>query len=677
MNPLTSKSAAAGQHTFHGFTAARSLRRVARCLCSSLAAVVAVIFLAPSTLLAEKRDSSTSPATAEMKGEEPSHLEMLYEERATRNPLDTEAFAGMAALQRRRGDYPDAIASYRCVLKLAPNDRDAKVGLGRALAFNGQYDEALRNFQGLLRDHPGDTDALEGMARVQMWAGHPSSALPILLDLAAHHPANPDYAVALARLEMNLNHYSEARMTLATLLAAHPGNRDAQLQLANLDLREGHLGAALRQFNHLISENPSDAEALEGNARVAYYRGDLMYAQNLAAKIVDDDPRDVSALLLLANLERALHHPRQARALVDRAEAINPHNADARELAEALQLDSQPTFHTSASFARETSSGGPSNYEDLNAFGYDSTWGFFVLPRSDSYLSLDYLPSQSPSGGIQGAVGPAQVSYRQTTYVTSHITVRGELGLARFGPGELTGVPTQELPITSAGTRPMGFVGLSYALGEKLTVNFTGARVAVTYTPTAVRLGVMEDRISAGLDYHFDSKTELRLEPFVADDATISYAHTTGLVGSNLAQVNEADHNRGGGVSLTFNRKLIHQPGVTVDVGYDGLAYGITGGMQKPYLGIFNPGFYQRHYLTTHVAGKIHGPLGYDLSTGAGVQQVEHSAPFQPALLLSPALTLKARSRLSLTLGYTHYDSSQSLGTLRGNAVRLSTDWRY
>lgn len=677
MNPLTSKYPAAGQNLIHWFTAAWGWRLVARCLCSPLVAVAAVTFLAPSTLPAEKRNSNASPAAAEMKGEEPSRLEMVYRERAARNPQDAEAFAGMAALQVRRGDYVDAIAAYRCVLKLTPNDRDAKVGLGRALTFNGQYDEALPDFQELVRDHPGDTDALEGMARVQMWAGHPSSALPILLDLTAHHPANPDYPLALARVEMNLHHYSEARMTLATLLAAHPGNRDAQLQLANLDLREGHLGAALRRFNHLISENPSDAEALEGNARVAYYRGDLVYAHNLAAKIVEDDPRDVSALLLLANLERALHHPRQARALVERAEAISPHNADARELAEALQLDSQPTLHTSASFARETSSGSASNQEDLNAFGYDTTWGLFALPRSESYLSLDYLPSQSPNGGIQGAVGPAQVSYRQTTYVTPHMTVRGEVGLARFGPGELTGVPTQELPITSAGTRPMGFVGLSYALGDKLTVNFTGARLAATYTPTAVRLGVMEERISAGLDYHFDSKTALQLEPFVTDDATISYAHTIGLVGSNPAPVNEVDHNRGGGLSLTFNRKVFHHPGVAVDVGYDGLAYGITGGMEKPYLGIFNPDFYQRHYLTTHVAGKIHGPLGYDFSTGAGVQQVEHSAPLQPALLFSPALTLKANPRLSLTLGYTHYDSSQSLGTLRGNAARLCTDWRF
>lgn len=375
-----------------------------------------------------------------------------------------------------------------------------------------------------------------------------------------------------------------------------------------------------------------------------------------------------------------LHHPRQARALVYRAETLDPGNAEARELDNSLRSDSQPTLHTSASYAREIGTGITGNDllgEDLNTFGYEVTWGSTLLPRSESYLSMYYLPSQSPNGGIQGAVGPSQLLYRQTTFVTPQLTVRGGVGLARFGPGEIAGIPTQEEPITTAGSRPLGFVNLSYASSKKLSVDLTAARSAVTYTPTAVRLGVMEDRLSAGLDYHFDSKTDLRLEPFATDDFTISYSHVFGLAGSAPAQFHEVDHNRALGASLTFDRKLFHKSAIAVDVGYAGLAYGLAGGAERPYLGMFNPGFYQRQYLTTHIAGRIRGRLGYDFSSGAGIQQVEHGAPIKPALLLNPAITLKASPRLSLALGYTHYDSSQSLGTLRGNAVRLTSDWKF
>jgi tetratricopeptide (TPR) repeat protein len=596
---------------------------------------------------------------------------------ALRNSQEVEKVEGMALLQVQRREYAQAIASYRHILELRPNDHDAKVGLARALAFAGQYDAALQTFHVLLMERPDDTDALEGVARVETWAGHSAEALLIFQDLTKRYPANPDYALGLARVETNLHRYPEARKTLTALLAAHPRNSDAQLQLAYLDLFEGHQAEALRRFNRLIRENPSDLEALKGNVRIAYYRGDLVYAHNLAEKIVADEPRDVAALLLLAHLERALHHRRKAYALLHRAKSLEPHNPEARELEDSLGLDARPTLRTSASFAREIGSGSSSSAEDLRALGFESTWGLLLLPRSESYLSLDYLPSQSPSGGVQGAVGPSQILYRQTTYLTPQLTVRGGFGLARFGPGDLIMVATQGSPITSAGTRPLAFANLSYTLGKKLTLEVTAARAAVTYTPTSVRLGVMEDRLSAGLDYRWNAKTDLRLEPFLTDAFTIRYNHLTGPAGILLYPVNEADQNRGSGTSITFERKVIHKPAGALDVGYSGLAYGLVGGLERPYLGMFNPGFYQRHYLTAHIAGKIHGPLSCDFSAGGGVQQVERGTPLKPAMLLSPALTLKASARLAVTLAYTHYNSSQSLGTLRGNAARLSTDWRF
>jgi tetratricopeptide (TPR) repeat protein len=462
----------------------------------------------------------------------------------------------MAALQVRRHAYSEAIASYRRVLELTPNDHDAKVGLGRALAFDGQYTAALRNFEELLLERPDDTDALEGAARVQLWSGNPTAALSIFHTLAAHYPANPEYAVGLARGEMNLHQYAQARETLTALLAAHPGYHDGELQLAYLDLYEGRQADAWRGFNGLIRKNPTDAEALVGNARVAYYRGDLTYARNLTAKIVAEDPQDPSTLLLLANIERALHNPKRARSLLYRAEILDPHSTEARQLEDSLGNDSHPTMHTSVSFAREAASDSPSNSEDLTSFGYESTWGLSLLPRSESYLSLAYLPSQSPGGGIEGAAAPSELFYHQTTHLTPQISLRCGIGLMRFGPGESAGIPTQEQPITAAGMRPLGFAGLTYTLRKKLTMDLTAGRSAVTYTPTAVRLGVVQDELSIGWDYRFNSKTDLRFEPYLADYSTTSYNHIIGLAGDRPTGVDEVDHNRNWGASVTFDRKL-------------------------------------------------------------------------------------------------------------------------
>ena len=354
------------KNPFQFFSTAARLRLGLRVLCFALITLAAHTLMAPPALPAERPNSTLLDAAANGKSPEPSRLETAFHQRAVRNPQDVEAFKGMAVLQVQRGDYTEAIESYRRVLELDPKDHDAKIGLGRALAFDAQYEAALQDFQGVLQEHPGDTDALEGLARVTAWAGRSDAALLLFADLAAKYPANPEYAVGLARVEMNLHQYPQARKTLRVLLIANPRNRDAQLQLADLDLYEGHEREALRRFNYLISQDPTDVDALKGNVRVAYHRGDLVYARNLAAKIVDDNPRDADALLLLANLDRASHDSHRARALLYRAESADPRNEEEGNLEKSLRNDAQPTLHTSASWARETGSGSSPNSEDLN-----------------------------------------------------------------------------------------------------------------------------------------------------------------------------------------------------------------------------------------------------------------------------------------------------------------------
>ena len=95
------------------------------------------------------------------------------------------------------------------------------------------------------------------------------------------------------------------------------------------------------------------------------------------------------------------------------------------------------------------------------------------------------------------------------------------------------------------------------------------------------------------------------------------------------------------------------------------------------YMGFFTPSFYQRQLLTTRLQGKLWGPAGYDFSGGIGLQQIEQGRPVTSALSLNPAFTLRVSPRLSLRLGYTYYDSAPGLGKVSGNAVLLSTDYKF
>lgn len=94
-------------------------------------------------------------------------------------------------------------------------------------------------------------------------------------------------------------------------------------------------------------------------------------------------------------------------------------------------------------------------------------------------------------------------------------------------------------------------------------------------------------------------------------------------------------------------------------------------------MGFFNPAFYQYHALALGFEGQFRGPLSYTLVTDLGVQQANEGEPFTRAVKLAPGLTFRISPQLAITLGYVHYNFDESLGTVRGNAVELSTDWRF
>ena len=582
----------------------------------------------------------------------------------------------------RRGDFAAAIQAYKQALKLDPNDPDLKLGLARALSLSGHNEESKGLYQQLLSKTPDDADALEGLGNAFLRSNHPFEARAVFERLSARHPANPEFQVDLARVEARLGHYKHAREILSAVLTFHPHQREARLQLAYIKLYQGRYAAALADFTQLLKADPTDFDALLGNARAYYFRGDISYSYALVSKLVKDRPNDYDAVFLLANLERARHHPHEALELLARADQLSPGNPESLQLERTLRQEQAVVFHAAASYAREISAGNGSpdligfSGQNLRRFGYDCTFDFSALPRTRSSVSFDAMPATSP-GALGGAVAPSQFTYRQTTPIYSNLILRGGVGLIRFGPGGLQDIPGQSQPVSVATYRPLGFVSTSYALKKNLDLDLTVARDPVPYTPLSVRMGVMESRLEGGLRYSFASHTDLRLDLFYANYSSIRFQQL-GLLNGNPSLVEGASRRepaRGG--SVTLLRNILRLERASLDMGYAGRVFGFTGSQQADYMGFFNPTFYQVHQLTARVYGALRGPLGYDFSGGLGVQQVDTHQPFTQALNLTPALSYKINRRLSLKLGYTHYNYAQSLGVIRGNGVTLSTDSRF
>jgi long-subunit fatty acid transport protein len=85
--------------------------------------------------------------------------------------------------------------------------------------------------------------------------------------------------------------------------------------------------------------------------------------------------------------------------------------------------------------------------------------------------------------------------------------------------------------------------------------------------------------------------------------------------------------------------------------------------------------------------------LSYDFTGGVGLERTQidatptvtvqtdtgstvtlRRASIHNVMTVSPSLSVKVNRCLSLSLGYTHYNTAAAIGALRGNAVHLSTD---
>jgi cytochrome c-type biogenesis protein CcmH/NrfG len=600
-------------------------------------------------------------------------------------PSDADAELKVARELASCRQYPEAIAACRRALAAHPDDRDVQLQIARLLAWDHRYDESISAFRNLLKLQPDDREALEGLARAQVWSGKSADAAVTYSQLAAAHPDSAEYLFEAGRLEAETHQYPAARDRLASLLAVQPGNLDARLLLAQLELKQAQYSSALRQFERVLERRPADPQTLMGAAQAHYYTGELAKASAEARTLVAQQPQNSDALFLLASIERAQGHVYRARMLLNRAERLSPHNPEADELREKLRAESSTVLHTTVGYSRETGGPGYSGAapspidEDLRSSTYASTLDFTALPRSNSSFSWSTLPTESPSGIIAGAAAPTEFLYRQTTRISSRLTLRGGVGFQRFGPGLPVDLPNSAGPQPGAASTPVGFIGGTFTASSHFSFDLTHTRAGITYTPLAVRLGVVSSRTEGGVNINFDPRTDLHLTYFREHLTTEPYEQLTGRAdpGTDGAATLDAPlEESGSGGALDFNRRIIDRERFAVDAGYSMTLSGYDGARRGVYLGFFTPNFYQRELFNTRFTGHFTRRFGYEFSQGVGVQQVGRHQPLKEALLVNPALTFKATRYLTASIGYTHYDSAQSLGIVRGNGVRFGIDYR-
>ncbi|MGH9407532.1 MAG: tetratricopeptide repeat protein [Terriglobia bacterium] len=593
------------------------------------------------------------------------------------HPGDAAAIKRLASAEAQLGMYSRAVRNDQRALRVNPADSSAQQHLALELSWSHQYDASIEAYDELLRKHPNDGAALEGLVRVDQWSGRLKDALSAEQRLVDVDSGNFKHQQNVVRLELALKEDAQVRRMLTALIRQRPDDPWALVEMARLELAEGHLPDALTYYDLVLASDLNNPDALYGEARIYYFLDNPDRAYSFAARLLSERPKDFDALLLCARIERARRRRGAAFALLRRAALLSPANAAVEGLEAALRSDRPVTVHTSSTYAREigllnnNGFGAPITIEDLNSYSSAVRVGFIALPRTNSYVSLAITPSNSPLGGMQ-PVSPAELMYGQATRLSRLLTLRGGFGLARLGTGAALAFTAPVGLLNTPSIVPAAYLGASILPARGLSLNFLISRAPITYTPASVLFGAAEMHTEAGVAYDLGSRTHVAASYYYNRDSSAIY-HAA----FQFPHFQQHGHDHGVGGRAVFDRNLIHAERFSLDAGYSWLGFGYAGAQYGTWMGFFNPEFYQQHFFTARVEGPIWGPFRYSFEADVGAQQAESNQPFTLGSQFHPQLSVRLNHRVTVTLEYVHYDFSQAIGSVRGNAAEIETDWRF
>jgi tetratricopeptide (TPR) repeat protein len=179
----------------------------------------------------------------------------------------TEALKA-ATFLHNNGQLDDAIAIYRGVLQLEPENFDANHLLGVARRTQGSFAEAEDLILRALKIRPDNLPALKGLGRVQLCLGKHELALATYARVTARDPdateAWADQAISLIALER----HDEALVCLDRALALKPDHVNALNNRGVVLMHLGRHATALTSLDRALALQPGYADAI-GNRGLA------------------------------------------------------------------------------------------------------------------------------------------------------------------------------------------------------------------------------------------------------------------------------------------------------------------------------------------------------------------------------------------------------------------------
>ena len=247
-------------------------------------------------------------------------------------PDDIQALFYQITMDHLGNRLDEAIARYRRILQLDPENQAARLGLAATFIDTRRYEEALPHLEALRQREPHNGEVLILLAQCQDALGQPAAAEETLDQVLARNPHHPAALAARGRLALRRGQLEAAEAWLRLSLVHAPGNFQARYHLGQCLLQRGNVAEAEKQQQMMkqlerdqkrlrqimmqeMSEKPHDPALQQEAAMIALRSGDAEGAMRWLHGALRDDPTSVPLHHALAeyyqnigNQERAAYH---------------------------------------------------------------------------------------------------------------------------------------------------------------------------------------------------------------------------------------------------------------------------------------------------------------------------------------------------------------------------------
>jgi len=243
-------------------------------------------------------------------------------------PADAEAYAHLGFLESRQEHYSQAVSLYRKALAIDPAMPGLQLNLGLALFKGGELNEAIQTFLPMLKAAPPSSPdaqrltALIGIA--EYGTGQYSTAIPYLKTAAANDPQNLQFRLLLAHSCLFARQFPCVLDTYHEILTLNAESAEADMLAGEAQDEMHNTASAIEQFRAAVKADPHEPNVHFGLGYLLWTQNQFEEAAQQFQAELANVPGHAQALAFLADSDMQLNRSAEAMPLIQKALKIDP-----------------------------------------------------------------------------------------------------------------------------------------------------------------------------------------------------------------------------------------------------------------------------------------------------------------------------------------------------------------